>query len=127
MLYRSNMRIIMYARHKDGYWVSRVDSEFAWPILDYEAIGKGDPETGLRPGNFRGPMKYNLERLSTMQVVIEEYRLLTFTKKVSIEVKNFHRKFWGMRPTHCPRCMRTNRCSDLCDITIKTRGKHAAL
>ena len=79
-------KIIQYAVDRDsGGVVSQVGSEYAWPILDYEAIGQG--------GDFTGPMQYNLEK-------IDRYRAgrvyLHFTKRVPTEVKNIHRAFWGM-------------------------------
>jgi hypothetical protein len=66
--------------------ISRVGSEVAIPVLDFEAIGQG--------GDFRGPMNYNLEKfpVNSLAPVWREYR---WTKKVPARLKNKHRQFWG--------------------------------
>jgi len=78
---------ITYAIHTDGYVVSRVGRDIAWPVLDYK---------GMTPGN-NYQMIYNLERMSVFGIG-PEWDLLKWTKKIPIEVKNEHRAFWGMKP-----------------------------
>jgi hypothetical protein len=83
-------RTIQYAFHReDGSVISRVGDEVAWPVLDYEAIG--------RNGDFRGPLKYDLER-HPLHRVGREWAVLVWTKHIPIEIKNAHRAFWGMQP-----------------------------
>jgi len=83
------MKHITYAIDEDGIVVSRVGSELAWPVLDYDAIGMG--------GDFRGPMLYHLERV-TVGSATHEMRSFKWTKKIPCRLKNRHRKFWGMKP-----------------------------
>ena len=85
---------ITFAIHTDGFVVSRVNSELAWPILDYAAIGQGGD--GFKKGDFNGPIKYNLEKISVFSGS-DEWSQLRWTKKIPIEIKNIHRKFWGMK------------------------------
>ncbi len=83
------MRRITYALTAMGHVVSRVDSEVAWPILDYEAIGKD--------GDFTKPLTYKLEKFSVL-LVGPEWQTLIWTRKIPVEQKNIHRKFWGFQP-----------------------------
>lgn len=101
------MNNIKYALHEDGFVVSRVDCEVAWPIRDYAAIGKGgvdnDTSTGEEGtavygvGNFNGPTRYSLERIG-VRSVRDEWHNLVWTRKIPLAAKNYHRKFWGMKP-----------------------------
>lgn len=87
-------RNIQYAFHKsEGLVVSRVGSELAWPVLDYEAIGQN--------GDYTAPLKYPLEKMSVVACAAE-YGLLVFTKYVPVPIKNEHRKFWGMKELPVP-------------------------
>jgi hypothetical protein len=79
-------RTIQYAIHPDGYSVSRVGREVAWPVLDFE---------GMKPENSY-EMNYNYEKMSVHSVG-REWCILKWTKKLCIEDKNFHRKLWGMK------------------------------
>ncbi len=80
-------RIIRYAVNQaDGMVVSRVGDEFAWPILDWDAM---KPEN-----NFA--TSYYLERVPVLSIG-SEYRNLKFTRKIPIQIKNAHRAFWGMK------------------------------
>ncbi len=82
------IRIITYANHKDdGLVISRVGSEIAWPVLDYERIGEG--------GDFTGPLLYHLEKMPILSVPGTEWQRLRWTKKVPVQLKNRHRTFWG--------------------------------
>ena len=88
---------IMYAIDMDtGLVISRVGDQYAWPILDFE---------GMKPENdFE--MVYNLEKVPVHSTCDER---LKHTRKISLEQKNFHREFWGMKkvkpsPKYCPLC-----------------------
>lgn len=78
---------ITYAIHSDGYVISRVGSDVAWPILDYD---------GMKPEN-NFAMKYFLEKMS-VHAISREWDSLKWTKKIPVEVKNYHREFWGFKP-----------------------------
>lgn len=89
-------RTIQYAIHKDeDIVISRVGSEVAWPVLDYAAIGRGGH--GFEPGNYNGPMIYNLEKMP-VHAIGREWQRLKWTKKIPTALKNRHRQFWGMKP-----------------------------
>ena len=89
------MKTIQYAIHEDGYVVSRVGSEVAWPVLDYDAIGRGGD--GYPVGNYYGPNRWTLNKIPVHHVGTE-WVLLKWTKKIPLSDKNEHRKFWGMKP-----------------------------
>lgn len=89
-------RIITYAVDEDGLVVSRVGDELAWPVLDFDAIGKGGD--GYEPGDFHGPTRVHLEKFSLHGLHSSEYARLRWTKKIPIELKNAHREFWGFKP-----------------------------
>ena len=83
------MRSISYGIAQDGAaLVSRVGSEIAWPILDYE---------GMTPAN-NFAMHYNLERFSVFSLAGPDYANIRWTRKIPIDLKNKHRAFWGMKP-----------------------------
>jgi hypothetical protein len=104
------MRHLQYAFHsEDGSIISRCGDELAWPILDYEAIGKD--------GNYNAPLKYDLEKVGVHSVG-REWEELIFTKFVPTEFKNIHRKFWGMKELPVEPLPKTIR--DLC-VRHKTR------
>ncbi len=91
------MKTITYAIHKiSGHLISRVGEEVAWPVLDFDAIGRGGH--GFEKGNFNGPMIYNLEKFLIFGVPRTDWNALRWTKKLSKEDKNKHRKFWGFKP-----------------------------
>lgn len=80
-------RTIQYAIDTStGLVVSRVGSELAWPVLDYE---------GMKPEN-NFATSYDLERVSIFSVA-SYWPYLFWTRKVSVPIKNAHRKFWGMK------------------------------
>lgn len=84
------MRQITYAVDPDGVVISRVGREVAWPVLDFEAIGKD--------GDFSGPLTYNLVKMDFYEAMRHGvYRTLRWTKKIPMPLKNRHRVFWGMK------------------------------
>lgn len=79
------MRIIQYAIDLDtGLVVSRVGSELAWPILDY---------VGMNPQNN---FVTNYE-LGTIILLAAAWLRLRWTRKIPVEIKNIHRRFWGFK------------------------------
>jgi len=81
------MRNITYAIDLDtGLVVSRVGSELAWPILDYEGM---NPRNNFKPN-------YYLDKLQ-LPVPANCWFALKWTRKISIEIKNIHRRFWGFK------------------------------
>jgi len=82
------MRTIQYAVEKDsGIVISRVGSEICVPVLQF---GDMKPENNWR-------MIYIPEKmpLSALRGCWDLYK---WTRKIPIEIKNQHRKFWGMKP-----------------------------
>jgi hypothetical protein len=91
-------RVISYAVEYDsGLVYSRVGNECAVPVLDFEAIGRGGD--GFEPGDFRGPMRYELTKMSVYEVNFSDLR---WTRHVPVRVKNLHREFWGFKPLPVP-------------------------
>jgi hypothetical protein len=87
-------RTITYAIEEDtGLVYSRVGDQVAVPVLDFEAIGQGGD--GYKPGDFRGPTRYNLEKCSVYEV---GFGSLRWTRNIPVAVKNRHREFWGFPP-----------------------------
>lgn len=92
----ANRRNITYAvNREDGLVISRVGSEIAVPILDYVAIGQGGD--GFAVGDFRGPVRYRLEK-SPITDLRSCWRLFRWTRKIPRRLKNRHRRFWGFKP-----------------------------
>lgn len=82
------MRNITYAIDLDtGLVISRVGSELAWPILDYD---------GMLPENNYA-MNYSLEKTSVYSLAGGCWSALKWTRKIPVEIKNIHRRFWGFR------------------------------
>lgn len=80
------MKQITYAIHAEsGHIYSRVGNEVALPVLEFDKMG---PEN-----NFAAT--YHLESFPVFDL-IHEWHLLTWTKKIPLELKNRHREFWGM-------------------------------
>jgi len=79
---------VTYAVMPTGQVVSRVGSDIYWPILDYE---------GMNPSN-RYTIRYKWERFSVHSVSPAEWNTLVWTRKIPLEIKNFHRQLWGMKP-----------------------------
>jgi len=67
--------------------ISRVNSEVAIPILGYNDM---KPEN-----NYQG--KYHLEKMNVINLshTWDNYK---WTRKIPFDIKNQHRKFWGMKP-----------------------------
>ena len=82
------MKNITYAIDKNtGQVYSRFGNNIAIPILDYE---------GMTPqNNFK--TNYFLESHS-VHVMADIWTVLTWTKKIPVNIKNIHRTFWGMKP-----------------------------
>jgi hypothetical protein len=84
-------RTIQYGIDQDtGLVCSHVLGEFAFPVLDFEGM---KPENGFKA-------VYNLERLKHIQGA-----RIVWTKKIPVDIKNRHRKYWNMKPlkeTACP-------------------------
>jgi hypothetical protein len=88
------MRHITYGIEEEtGLVYSRVGSEVAVPVLDFEAIGQGG--NGYAPGDFRGPTRYTLEKCPVYQV---GYSGIRWTRNIPVEAKNHHRRYWGFPP-----------------------------
>jgi hypothetical protein len=86
-------RIITYAVEEEtGLVISRVDSEVAYPVLDFEAIGQGGD--GYEVGDFNGPTRWNLERFPVSSLA-GTWQQLRWTRKIPVAIKNTHRAFWG--------------------------------
>lgn len=79
------MKTIKYMIDEDGEIYSRVGSEVAIPVLDWE---------GMKPENAY-KIRYNLEKFSVYEL---RGFTLTHTRKIPLKIKNRHRKFWGMKP-----------------------------
>ena len=77
-------RTIQYGVNIDGQVWSRVGSELAIPILDYDNM--------TPKNNFS--ISYYLEKIDVLSVC-RELRFVKWTRKIPTELKNKHRKFWG--------------------------------
>ena len=84
----SRARTIQYMLDEgNGLVWSRVNGEVAIPILDW---------AGMTPENSY-QTNYFLEKHKAFDV-IRELNTLKRTRKIPTELKNQHRKFWGMKP-----------------------------
>ncbi len=82
------MKTIQYAIDKESRMViSRVGSELAWPILDYD---------NMRPEN-NYTMNYYLEKVTLFSAAGHSWSMLKWTRKIPKQIKNLHRRFWGMK------------------------------
>ncbi len=63
---------------ESGLIVSRLDSEYLWPIMNY-------PEQG-----------YTLQKVNIFEVagIVK----LKYTRKIPLTLKNKHRIIWGLKP-----------------------------
>lgn len=94
-------KTITYAIHREtGHIYSRVDGEFAVPVLDF---------AGMKPEN-NWQMNYNLEKFSSLST--SDWRMLVWTKKISVFLKNKHRQFWGMRMIPLDKHEKCHRCGE---------------
>ena len=67
--------------------VSRVNGILAWPILNWNEMTPAN--------NFE--ITYTLEKINFFNC-LQSLKYLTWTKKIPVAIKNYHRKFWGMKP-----------------------------
>lgn len=65
---------------------SRMDSELAVPILEYDKMSPAN--------NFE--TSYYLEKMSVFEAA-GYWWALKWTRKIPIAIKNTHRSFWGLR------------------------------
>ena len=81
------MKNITYAIDQEtGLVISRVGSELAWPVLDYDDM--------RQENNYI--MNYTLAKICVSEVA-SRWGILKWTKKISVEIKNPHRRFWGFK------------------------------
>lgn len=97
------MQIVTYAFDpENGTVLSRFTRHgntvgFALPVLDFEAIGKGgvgDDGEEYPAGDFNGPIICRLEKFDRLD--IGTWNRVKWTKKIPLNIKNEHRKFWGL-------------------------------
>lgn len=82
------MRTIQYAINLEtGLVWSRVKSEIAFPVLDYDKMA---PEN-----NFTAPLI--LEKAPIFYMAGRVWEGLKWTRKIPKEIKNIHREFWGFK------------------------------
>ena len=77
-------RTIQYAYSiDDGLVYSRVGSEIAFPVLDYDKI------------EGQEPLVYHLEKADVLSFAGYHWSLLKWTRKIPTYLKDMHREFWG--------------------------------
>ena len=82
------MKRIEYMVDKANQLVySRVNSEVAIPVLDYDE---------MKPEN-KYQMNYHLEKFNILDVIVL-FKNVLHTRKIPVKIKNVHRKFWNMKP-----------------------------
>ena len=81
------MKTIQYGIDCDGHVISKVSPELAIPILDFE---------GMVADNSFEP-SYNLEKHTLLSCAGNWLNGVRWTRKIPVEIKNIHRKFWGMK------------------------------
>ena len=85
------MRSIHYRIDRDtGMVWSQVFGE-GWAIPVYQFSDFGND------GDFTGEIPVKLEKFDTFAVSCRLMDSLIYTKKIPREIKNCHRKFWGMK------------------------------
>lgn len=80
-------RITYLVEGESGAVYSRVGDEVAIPVLLWDK---------MTPANCFEP-SYRLEKFKVLVVADSLVNLLR-TRKIPVEIKNIHRRFWGMRP-----------------------------
>ncbi len=60
------------------------------PVLNFEEIGKD--------GNYNAPFTYTLTKFNIHRIGKTEWDGLRWTRHIPVDVKNAHRKAWGMEP-----------------------------
>lgn len=80
------MKTIQYAIDiETGLVISRVGSELAWPVLDYDDMAfENDYAMGC-----------HLEKIPVSRIAGRYWLGLNWTKKIPKTIKNTHRMFWG--------------------------------
>ena len=63
------------------------DQKIAVPVLQYDKIGEG--------GDFSKPLTYRPERMDVTALI---HARLRWTRKVPVQIRNQHRRFWGLKP-----------------------------
>lgn len=82
------MKTIKYGIDSDtGLVWSRVGSEIAIPVLQFDKM--------THQNNFQ--TIYELEKMDVIEVAGQAYNSVKWTRKIPVELKNRHRKFWGMK------------------------------
>ena len=82
-----NMKTIQYGVDREtGMVISRMGSEIAVPVLQYERML---PENNFKP-------QYELEKMDIIAIA-QCWNNYKWTKKIPQELKNLHRGFWGMK------------------------------
>ncbi len=95
-------RTIQYAIDKEtGLVWSRVGDQVAVPILDFKGMNASD---GYKT-------HYYLEKMGVFVACIGTD--LKWTRKIHIEIKNMHRKFWGFKPLKAKDQNKTMRGGDI--------------
>lgn len=80
-------KIIQYAVDTEtGMVISRVGSEIAVPVLQYEKM--------LPENNFQ--TIYELEKMDVIAIA-PCWNHYKWTRKIPSELKNVHRQFWGLK------------------------------
>ena len=83
----SRYKTITYMISPDGHIYSRVGSQIAIPVLDF---------AGMKPEN-NYVTNYSLEKFEALSCASDINNSI-HTRKIPVEMKNLHRKFWGMKP-----------------------------
>ncbi len=81
-------KIITYAiDNHSGQVISRIDSEVAIPILNFD---KMTPENNFEAGS-------TLTKFPVFAIT-DTWLNYHWTRKIPAKIKNIHREFWGMTP-----------------------------
>ena len=72
--------------HETGLVWSRIGSEVAVPILDYESMTQNN--------NFQA--SYFLEKMDVLKA-LPTIKYMVWARKIPLSIKNEHREFWGMK------------------------------
>lgn len=104
----SRPKTITYAIDQDtGLVISKLSGlpdkelDYAVPVLQYAEIGAN--------GSF-SDAPCQLEKMSMFDIINMH---LEWTKKIPLEVKNLHRKFWGMTPLVPSRKNLSSNCKEI--------------
>jgi hypothetical protein len=82
------MKTIQYGIDKEtGCVISRINNKIAIPVLQYNDM---KPEN-----NFK--TSYELEKFDIFSIINYLNNNIKWTKKISKNIKNIHRQFWGLK------------------------------